>query len=121
MIGIMLISTIIFSTISIAEDKEKEDVLDGTDIYYDFALVILDCDCISGLPEDEYVGLLQDLEMNINGFTQGIIITLPDADTVIIDGEESIQIIIGNFFGTTHFYSSGSGKIFGIASSIEWK
>jgi hypothetical protein len=46
MIGILLVGFILLSNISIAEKKEKEDIVDSDETFYEYALVILDCDSI---------------------------------------------------------------------------
>ncbi len=102
LIGILLFCTIVFSTISIAEDKEKEDVLK-----YELSLVILECDKVLGLPDGEHVGFLRDVEIHINGFTSGLIINIPDGNPVFIDSENNIEIIMDIFFGVTQLFSNG--------------
>jgi hypothetical protein len=119
MIGILLVGFILLSNISIAEKKEKEDIVDSDETFYEYALVILDCDSISGIPENQYVGGLTDIEIYTDGFTQGLILTIPSWGPEIIESYDNIHIIMENFFGVTQFYSCGSGKIGGLGKNVQ--
>ena len=118
LIGILFISTIILSTNTITATKEKEFVLN--DESYEWGIIILDCNNISGLPENEHIGRLQDIDISTNGSTQGLFLIIPDWDFIFINENNQIHIRMDNFFGVFASYPCGKGSICGIGQNIEW-
>ena len=119
MIGFLFISTIILGTNAIIATEEKENVLNNET--YEFGFIVLDCNTISGLPENEHVGGLYEVDLTTNGLTQGIIFTMPIWGSAIVIENNEIHLHMENFFGVSVSYSCGAGSIVGIGKNIEWE
>ncbi len=119
LIGFLLISTIMLSTNTITATEEKENIIDV--ITYEYGFIVLDCNTISGLPENEHVGGLYEVDLTTNGLTQGIIFTMPIWGSAIVIENNQIHLHMDNFFGVSVSYSCGAGSIVGIGRNIEWE
>lgn len=119
--GIFVVSLVLFSSISFAEEDEKEDYLNSEPLICEYAIIILDSDSISGIPEDEYIGQLRDIDVVMEEFTQGVIITYPERDWIEIENDGSFHLSVNNFYGLTQLFSCGSGKIIGLGKYVEWE
>jgi hypothetical protein len=118
-IGFLFISTIILGTNTIIANEEKENIL--TIEAYDFGFIVLDCNSISGLPENEHVGGLNEVYLTTQGLTQGIIFTMPVWGSAIVIEDNQIHLHMDNFLGVSVSYSCGAGSIVGIGKNIEWE
>jgi len=118
--GIFVVCMILFSSISFAEEDEKEDNMYSEKLICEYALIFLDCDSISGIQDDEYIGQIRDFDVIIEEFTVGLIIS-SDGDTEIIESEDSFHLTVNNYYGLTQLYSNGSGKILGLGKDVEWE
>lgn len=118
-IGFLFISTIILGTNVITATEEKEVIINSE--AYDYGLIILDCNTISGLPENEHIGGLSEVDLTTNGLTQGIIFTMPIWGSAIVIENNNIHLHMDNFFGVSVSYSCGAGSIVGIGKNIEWE
>lgn len=117
--GFLFISTIILGNITITANEEKENI--ATIETYDFGFIVLDCNSISGLPENEHVGGLNEVDITTSGLTQGIIFTMPIWGSAIVIENNNIHLHMDNFFGVSVSYSCGAGSIVGIGKNIEWE
>ena len=118
-IGFLFIGTTFLSSNTTTAIKEKE-IISNNEIY-EYGIIILDCNSITGIPEEEHVGGLQNIKIVTNGLTQGLIFTIPIWGSAIIIENNNIQINMENFFGVSVSYSCGAGSIVGIGKNIEWK
>ena len=118
-IGFLFISTIILGTNTITANEEMENI--ATIETYDFGFIALDCWNVLGLPEDEHVGGLNEVDLTTNGLTQGIIFTMPAWGSKILIENNEIHIHMDNFLGVSVSYSCGAGSIVGIGKNIEWE
>ena len=116
-IGLLFISTVILGTNTITA-YEEENLLDNET--YEYGFIVLDCNSISGLPENEHVGGLNGVDLTTNGLTQGIIFTIPVWGSAIVIENKEIQLHMDNFFGVSVSYSCGAGSIVGIGKNIQW-
>ena len=118
-IGFLFISTIILSTNTIIANEEKEVIINSET--YEYGFIVLDCNTISGLPENEHIGGLKEVDLTTDGLTQGIIFTMPIWGSAIVIENNNIHLHMDNFFGVSVSYSCGAGSIVGIGKNIEWE
>ena len=118
-IGFLFISTIILGANTITADEEKESI--AAIEQYDFGFIVLDCNSISGIPENEHVGGLNEVDLTTQGLTQGVIFTIPIWGSAIVIENNQIHLHMDNFFGVSVSYSCGAGSIVGIGKNIEWE
>jgi hypothetical protein len=118
-IGFLFISTIILGTTTITANEDKENVMSNE--LYEFGFIVLDCISISGLPENEHVGGLNEVDLKTDGLTQGLIFTMPIWGSAIVIENSQIHLRMENFFGVSVSYSCGAGSIVGIGKNIEWE
>ena len=118
-IGILFISTIFLSANPITANEEKEVIINSET--YEYGFIVLDCNTISGIPENEHVGGLNEVDITTEGLTQGVIFTLPIWGSAIVIENNNIHLHMDNFFGVSVSYSCGAGSIVGIGKNIEWE
>ena len=118
-IGFLFISTIMVCTNPIIASEEKE-YMSNNEIY-EYGFIALDCWSILGLPEGEYVGGLNEVDITTKGLTQGFIFTMPSSGSKILIENNDIHIHMENFLGVSVSYSCGAGSIVGIGKNIEWE
>ena len=118
-IGILFISTIFLSANPITANEEKEVIINSET--YEYGFIVLDCNTISGIPENEHVGGLNEVDITTEGLTQGVIFTMPIWGSAIVIENNNIHLHMDNFFGVSVSYSCGAGSIVGIGKNIEWE
>ena len=118
-IGILFISTIFLSANPITANEEKEVIINSET--YEYGFIVLDCNTISGIPENEHVGGLNEVDITTEGLTQGVIFTMPIWGSAIVIENNNIHLHMDNFFGVSVSYSCGAGSIVGFGKNIEWE
>jgi hypothetical protein len=118
-IGFLFISTIMLCNNPITANEDKEYIV--TNEPYELGFIVLDCNSISGLPENEHVGGLNEVDLTTEGLSQGVIVTMPIWGSAIIIENNQIHLHMDNFFGVSVSYSCGAGSIVGIGKNIEWE
>jgi hypothetical protein len=116
LVGILFISLFVLGAIP-SSANEEEHVHGST---YAFGAFLLTARNVDGIPENEHMGGLGDLDFTATS-TEFMIYTVPFWGTTIIDEETDIHIHMDNFFGLISTYSDGTVEIMGLCKNIGWE
>ena len=123
-IGIFISCTILIGTNTIIATEENEYV-SNEEIIYNHAFVIVETfstsGSITGIPVNEYVGGLSDLDITTNGGSISLFFTVPIWGSSINHLNQDVHVHMDHFIGVTAFYSCGTGCIVGLCKNITWE
>jgi len=122
---ILSLAIICFSVSSTGETGFKEEVLDQNETSYRYGFIIIETTStsgsISGIPDNEHVGSLHDVDITTNGGCISLFFTYPVWGSAINFRNEDVHIQMENFLGVSVLYSGNIGCLVGICKNISWE
>jgi hypothetical protein len=122
---VVSLAIICFSVCSSADSVviSEETNIDETSYGYGFVIVetFSTSGSISGIPENEHVGSLHDVNITTNGGCISLFFTSPIWGSAINFRNENVHIEMENFLGVTILYSGNTGCLVGICKNISWE
>jgi hypothetical protein len=101
-----------------------QEPLNKTETSYDYGIVIIETfsttGSISGIPSNEHVGGLHEIEITTTGGCISLFFTLPVWGSAINYRFEDVHIQMDHFLGVTTSYSGG-GCLVGICQNLTWE
>jgi hypothetical protein len=118
LMGIILIGSILLACLpSAATTLDEPNISNNT---YDKALIIIDAPSIEGIPDNDHIGGLHDLDLTLTGPINGIILTQPVWGTAIINNSPDITMHMDHYLGIT-VSGSNHGNMVGICQGFSWE
>ena len=119
------LALICFSVCSTGDPVIKEEEMNLNETSYGYGFVIVETfstsGSISGIPENEHVGSLHDVNITTNGGCISLFFTSPVWGSAINFRSEDVHIQMENFLGVSILYSGNIGCLVGICKNISWE
>ena len=119
------LALICFSVCSTGDPVIKGEEMNLNEKSYGYGFVIVETfstsGSISGIPENEHVGSLHDVNITTNGGCISLFFTSPVWGSAINFRNEDVHIQMENFLGVSVLYSGNIGCLVGICKNISWE
>ena len=119
------LAIICFSVSLTADPVIKGQELNLNETSYGYGFIIVETfstsGSISGIPDNEHVGSLHDVNITTNGGCISLFFTSPVWGSSINFRNENVHVQMEHFLGVTTLYSGRGGCLVGICKNISWE